>query len=124
MHELDRLCIKRWADHIKGSVIDAGCCPGHWTDFRHRRSVEVQGGDLVPEFNDRAREHFPGVPYRVAPLRDLGVPEGSLHGVLARYSRSTSTPNPPRRSARGALGPDPGRTSAHRVFRGRCWPAF
>ncbi|MET3934870.1 class I SAM-dependent methyltransferase [Arthrobacter sp. OAP107] len=86
MHKLDRLCIKRWAEHIEGPVIDAGCGPGHWTDFLHRRGVEVQGVDLVPEFIDRAREHFPGVPYRVASLRDLGVPEGSLHGVLAWYS--------------------------------------
>jgi SAM-dependent methyltransferase len=86
MHELDRLCITRWAERIDGPVLDAGCGPGHWTDFLHRRGVEVQGVDLVPEFIDSARARFPGTPYRVASLRDLGVPEGSLHGVLAWYS--------------------------------------
>jgi SAM-dependent methyltransferase len=86
MHDLDRLCITRWAEGIDGPVIDAGCGPGHWTDLLHRHGVEVQGIDLVPEFIKRAQSRFPGTPYRVASLRDLGVAESSLHGVLAWYS--------------------------------------
>ncbi len=86
MHELDRQRIERWAKRIDGQVIDVGCGPGHWTDFLHERDVKVQGIDLVPEFIDSARARFPGVSFRVASLRDLGVPDGSLHGVLAWYS--------------------------------------
>ncbi|WP_309233404.1 class I SAM-dependent methyltransferase [Pseudarthrobacter sp. AB1] len=86
MHELDRQRIKRWAERIDGQVIDVGCGLGHWTDFLQRNDVQVQGLDLVPEFIDSARARFPSVSYRVASLRDLGVPDGSLHGVLAWYS--------------------------------------
>lgn len=86
MHELDRQRIKRWAEAIDGQVIDIGCGPGHWTDFLQRHGVKVQGIDLVPEFIDSARSRFPGVAYRVGSLHELGVPSGSLHGVLAWYS--------------------------------------
>ncbi len=86
MHELDRQRIKRWAEAIDGQVVDVGCGPGHWTDFLQRHGVKVQGIDLVPEFIDSARSRFPGVTYRVGSLRELGVPSGSLHGVLEWYS--------------------------------------
>jgi SAM-dependent methyltransferase len=86
MHELDRERIERWAKGIDGQVIDIGCGPGHWTNFLHQRGVKVYGIDLVPEFIDSARERFPAVPFQVASFRDLDVPDGSLHGVLAWYS--------------------------------------
>ena len=86
MHDLDRERIERWAERIDGPVLDVGCGPGHWTDLLHRRGVNVQGVDLVPEFIESARVRFPGVPFRVASLRDLSVPDRSLHGVLAWYS--------------------------------------
>lgn len=86
MHQLDRQRIEQWAKGIEGQVVDAGCGPGHWTNHLHRRGVKVQGVDLVPEFIDTARARFPDVSFRVATLRSLGVPEGSLQGVLAWYS--------------------------------------
>lgn len=86
MHELDRLRIEQWAKPIEGSVLDIGCGPGHWTDLLHRDGVDIQGVDLVPEFINSARARFPGVPFRVASLRTLDVPESSLQGVLAWYS--------------------------------------
>ena len=85
-HKLDRHRIEQWAKGIEGPVIDAGCGPGHWTNHLHQRGVKVQGVDLVPEFIDTARARFPGVSFRVATLRGLGVPDGSLQGVLAWYS--------------------------------------
>ena len=85
-HELDRRRIGDWAAGIEGSVVDAGCGPGQWTDFLHRRGVAVEGIDVVPAFIDSARLRFPGVPFRVASFRQMGVPDGSLHGVLAWYS--------------------------------------
>jgi ubiquinone/menaquinone biosynthesis C-methylase UbiE len=93
MHELDRQRIERWAKRIDGEVIDVGCGPGHWTEFLHRRGVDVQGIDLVPEFIDSARVRFPDVSFRVASLRDLDVPDASLHGVLAWYSLIHVPPN-------------------------------
>jgi ubiquinone/menaquinone biosynthesis C-methylase UbiE len=93
MHELDRELIERWGKGVDGQVIDIGCGPCHWTNFLHQRGVKVHGIDLVPEFIDSARERFPAVPFRVASFRDLDVPEGSLHGVLAWYSLIHVHPN-------------------------------
>ncbi|WP_159733389.1 class I SAM-dependent methyltransferase [Arthrobacter sp. 9V] len=86
MHEKDRERIGRWASSIDGLLIDAGCGPGHWTDFLYQRGASVQGIDLVPEFIECARVRFPEVPFRVASFHNLDVPDGSLHGVLAWYS--------------------------------------
>lgn len=85
-HELDRQRIGDWAAGIEGRVVDAGCGPGQWTDFLHRGGTMVQGIDFVPEFIHSARLRFPGVPFRVASFRQMGVPDDSLHGVLAWYS--------------------------------------
>lgn len=85
-HELDRQRIGDWASGIDGPLLDAGCGPGQWTDFLHQRGATVQGIDVVPEFIDSARGRFPGVPFRVASFGHLGVPENSLHGILAWYS--------------------------------------
>lgn len=86
MHPLDQHRIERWSEQISGSVLDAGCGPGHWTDHLHKRGVEITGIDLVPEFIESARKRFPEVPYRIASLRALDVADGSLGGVLAWYS--------------------------------------
>ncbi|MFC9332856.1 class I SAM-dependent methyltransferase [Arthrobacter sp. NPDC057009] len=86
MHELDRRRIERWSEQLSGPVIDAGCGPGHWTDFLHKRGVEITGIDLVPEFIENARIRFPDVPYQVSSLRALDLADGSLNGVLAWYS--------------------------------------
>ncbi|MET3367380.1 UNVERIFIED_CONTAM: ubiquinone/menaquinone biosynthesis C-methylase UbiE [Jeotgalibacillus campisalis] len=86
MHELDRQRIKRWASSIDGQLIDAGCGPGHWTNFLHQQGATVEGLDLVPEFIENARLRFPDVPFRLGSFRNLDVVDGSLKGVLAWYS--------------------------------------
>ncbi len=86
MHALDRHRIGRWAKLISGRVLDAGCGPGHWADFLHRRGVDVSGIDLVAEFIDGARRRFPEVTFQVSSLRRIDVADGSLDGVLAWYS--------------------------------------
>ncbi|MET3165072.1 UNVERIFIED_ORG: SAM-dependent methyltransferase [Arthrobacter sp. UYEF10] len=86
MHELDRCRVQQWAEQISGPVIDAGCGPGHWTDFLHRRGVDVSGVDLVPEFIESARVRFPEVSFQVSSIRALDLADGSMGGVLAWYS--------------------------------------
>lgn len=86
MHELDRRRIGRWAEQISGPTIDAGCGPGHWTDFLHKQGVDITGIDLVPEFIESARVRFPDVPFRLSSLRTLDAADGSLDGLLAWYS--------------------------------------
>ena len=78
--------IQRWASGISGPILDAGCGPGHWTDFLHREGADVSGADLVAEFIDSARLRFPDVSFRVASLPTLDVADSSLGGVLAWYS--------------------------------------
>lgn len=86
MHELDRRRIELWAEQISGCVIDAGCGPGHWTDFLHKRGADITGMDLVPEFIESARVRFPDVSFQVSSLRALDIADRSLGGVLAWYS--------------------------------------
>ena len=86
VHDLDRRLISRWAAAVRGRIIDAGCGPGHWTHFLNERGAETEGVDLVPAFVELAQQRFPSATYRVASLDDLGVPDGSIGGVLAWYS--------------------------------------
>ena len=85
-HELDQLLISRWAQSLRGPAIDAGCGPGHWTALLGNLGVVAEGVDLVPLFIEQAQSRFPDVQFRVATLRDLGVPDGHLAGILAWYS--------------------------------------
>lgn len=86
VHGDDRALVERWAAGLAGRVVDAGCGPGHWTDFLARQGLDAEGVDLAEPFLERARAAYPGVPFRRASLADLGVPDGSLGGVLAWYS--------------------------------------
>lgn len=85
-HPEDRQLIAEWVAPLAGPVIDAGCGPGHWTKFLADHGAAVEGIDLVPPFIEQAKERFPGVPFRVASLTCLGVPEGYASGILAWYS--------------------------------------
>ncbi|MFE5307880.1 class I SAM-dependent methyltransferase [Isoptericola sp. NPDC056605] len=86
VHDDDRALVERWAAGLTGRVVDAGCGPGHWTDFLARQGLDAEGVDLAEPFLALARAAYPGVPFRRASLADLGVPDGGLGGVLAWYS--------------------------------------
>ncbi|MFF2346885.1 class I SAM-dependent methyltransferase [Pseudarthrobacter sp. NPDC058119] len=86
MHELDQQRIRRWAAGIHGQMIDAGCGPGHWTNYLHQQGSRIEGIDLVPEFIESARARFPDVLFRVGSFRDMDFPDKTLQGVLAWYS--------------------------------------
>lgn len=85
-HLADRELIARCAGSMEGRVLDVGCGPGHWTAYLAGLGVDVEGVDLTPAFVESARARFPGVPFRVDPLDDLGVPDGSVVAILAWYS--------------------------------------
>lgn len=85
-HPADRRSIAAWVAPLAGPVLDVGCGPGHWTKFLADRGAAVEGIDLVPWFIEQARERFPGIPFRVAPLMSPGVPDGYASGILAWYS--------------------------------------
>jgi len=91
-HPEDRHLVGEWVRTLKGPVLDAGCGPGHWSGFMADNGADVEGIDLVPEFVAHARTRFPSLPFRVGSLRDLGVPDGHLSGLLAWYSVIHSAP--------------------------------
>ena len=91
--ERDRKLVSEWASGITGRMIDAGCGPGHWTDFLNGLGCDVEGVDLVPRFLDIARSRFPAVSYRLGQLTNLGVPDGLLAGILSWYSIIHTAPN-------------------------------
>ena len=86
MAEPDRSRIARWAGGLTGPVVDAGCGPGHWTDFLARHGCDAEGVDITRPFLEHARSRYPALSFREAPLEALGVPDEGLGGVLAWYS--------------------------------------
>ncbi|CAD6008736.1 class I SAM-dependent methyltransferase [Agreia sp. COWG] len=101
MHPSDRDLIATWADGVSGSILDAGCGPGHWTNFVTERRLAqrrlahpdpahatsaTRGIDLVPEFIEHARRSYPGIPFDVGSIDALNAPAASLGGILAWYS--------------------------------------
>jgi SAM-dependent methyltransferase len=84
--EEDRTLMADWGATLAGPVLDAGCGPGHWSAFLHERGVAVEGLDATPEFVAHAAAAHPSVRFRVGDLRDAGLADGSLGGVLAWYS--------------------------------------
>ena len=86
VHPSDRQLVLTWADEVEGSVIDAGCGPGQWTNFLTERGLSAQGIDLVPEFIERARRSYPDVPFTISSLNALDVGDGSVGGILSWYS--------------------------------------
>src|SRR6266404_8300260 len=92
-HELDhkpfdREMLNTFAERVRGSgpVHDLGCGPGHVARYLHERGVEVTGIDLSGEMVRRARELNPGIEFLLGDMRSLGVPDGSLAGMVAFYS--------------------------------------
>ena len=92
-HKSDQRLVARWAHDLRGAVIDAGCGPGHWTDFLKKRGVDAEGIDQVQAFIGQARRRFPAVPFRVASLGDLEVRDGYAAAILAWYSVIHLAPN-------------------------------
>ena len=69
-----------------GPILDVGCGPGHLTGHLATLGLQSTGIDLVPEFVENARAHWPEIEFAVGSMRDLDVPDGSLGGILAWYS--------------------------------------
>ncbi|MFF1879756.1 class I SAM-dependent methyltransferase [Leifsonia sp. NPDC058230] len=86
VHPSDRQLVTTWASGIKGSVIDAGCGPGQWTNFLAELGLPARGTDLVPEFIERGRATYPEVQFTIGSLDALDAVDGSVGGILAWYS--------------------------------------
>ena len=86
VHASDRQLIDTWTDTVSGRILDAGCGPGHWTNYIAGRGHEVRGIDLVPSFIEHARSAYPDVRFDVGSIEEIDECDDSLGGVLSWYS--------------------------------------
>ncbi|MGK3950490.1 class I SAM-dependent DNA methyltransferase [Microbacterium sp. K2] len=86
MDARDAAVIGAWRDATPGRLLDAGCGPGHWTEFLGRGGREARGVDLSAEFITTAKSRHPGIAFQVGTFRDLPLEEGAVGGILAWYS--------------------------------------
>lgn len=86
VHPSDLRIVSAWASNIQGDLIDAGCGPGHWTNFLTQQGLSARGIDQVPEFIAHARDVFPAVEFEVGSLDSLNADTESVGGVLSWYS--------------------------------------
>ena len=69
-----------------GTILDAGCGPGHLTGYLADLGLKAMGIDLVPAFIETARANRPEVEFAVGSMCPLDLPGGFLSGILAWYS--------------------------------------
>lgn len=86
MDERDRAVIAQWRDESSGTLLDAGCGPGHWTAFLHDGHRVVSGVDLSRGLLASAVRRFPHLSFEHASFRALPLGDGALGGILAWYS--------------------------------------
>ena len=92
MDARDAAVIGAWRDVTPGRLLDAGCGPGHWTEFLSLDERVTQGIDLSAEFIATAKERHPGISFDVGSFRDLPFAAGSVGGILAWYSLIHTSP--------------------------------
>lgn len=83
----DRELLDRFASETrgKGTVLDAGCGPGHVAQYLHKRGVTVSGLDLSAGMIEHARALHPGVDFAQGSMVELSA-ESALAGIVALYS--------------------------------------
>ncbi|MGF2950540.1 class I SAM-dependent methyltransferase [Microbacterium alcoholitolerans] len=90
MADADRAVIGEWRHGTAGRLLDAGCGPGHWTQFLHDGdspgSRDVLGIDLSAEFIAHAGSQYPQLTFVRGSFAELPLPDASLGGILAWYS--------------------------------------
>ena len=86
VHPVDRRIVETWAGTVDGTVLDAGCGPGHWTAHLASRGVDVRGADLSSRFIDHARATNPGIRFDLTDIDALPERDDSLGGILSWFS--------------------------------------
>ncbi|GAB3834290.1 class I SAM-dependent methyltransferase [Dactylosporangium cerinum] len=86
VHAEDLAFIGRHLTIRPGTVLDAGCGPGHITGYLRSLGVDARGIDMVPEFIAYAKAAHPDGEYQLGSIRHLDLEDGSLAGVLAWFS--------------------------------------
>ncbi|WP_433889868.1 class I SAM-dependent methyltransferase [Streptomyces sp. CA-111067] len=69
-----------------GRVADLGCGPGHVTAHLHATGLEAFGVDGSTAMIALARQSYPELRFDVGSMSALDIADGSLDGVLSRWS--------------------------------------
>jgi SAM-dependent methyltransferase len=87
---LDRALLGAFAELVLAAggrpVADVGCGPGTVTAHLHGLGVDVFGVDLSAAMVGLARQAYPGLRFAEGSMTALEAADGSLGGVVARYS--------------------------------------
>ncbi|HVV13280.1 class I SAM-dependent methyltransferase [Amycolatopsis sp.] len=85
---LDRAMLNAFAEAVgpNGPVADLGCGPGHVTAYLDGLGVAAFGVDASPAMIKLAREACPSLRFDVGSMAALNIADGSLGGVLSRWS--------------------------------------
>lgn len=87
---LDRALMGAFAELVRaaepGAVADVGCGPGHVTAHLRGLGLEAFGVDLSPQMLAIARREHPGLKFVEGSMSALEIEDGTLGGVLSRYS--------------------------------------
>ncbi|MEU3241830.1 MULTISPECIES: class I SAM-dependent methyltransferase [unclassified Streptomyces] len=69
-----------------GRVADVGCGPGHVTAHLDGLGLAAFGVDASPAMIELARQAYPGLRFDVGAMTALDLADGTLDGVLSRWS--------------------------------------
>lgn len=87
---LDRAILGAFAELVRAhgntEVADLGCGPGHVTAHLGALGLTAFGVDASPAMIELARAAYPGLRFDVGLLAELPVADGTLGGVLSRWS--------------------------------------
>ena len=86
VHPSDRQLVSSWAGRVDGEIIDAGCGPGHWTNFLTEQGHNARGVDQVPQFITHATATYPRASFSLGSIDTLNAATGSVAGILSWYS--------------------------------------
>ena len=88
MEPTDIALITSWGASVPGSILDAGCGPGHWARLLASADRSVTGIDVTPEFiaHARAASSAPNLSFEVMDMAHTPYADGSFAGILAWYS--------------------------------------
>ena len=85
MEPTDIALIKSWGASVPGSILDAGCGPGHWARLLASADRSVTGIDVTPEFIAHACgvSSAPNLSFEVM---DMGHTRPILTGLSREFS--------------------------------------
>ncbi|MEU4272865.1 class I SAM-dependent methyltransferase [Streptomyces sp. NPDC026092] len=87
---LDRAILGAFAESVRasgnGRVADLGCGPGHVTAHLDELGLEAFGVDASPAMIELARQAYPSLRFDVGSMAALDIADGTLGGVLSRWS--------------------------------------